>query len=243
MLRSNLAVGTDAVFLTLGINQQFLVTRPGLSVRRDLAGARLGLVGDGALGDILTLFLQRQLAQEGIEGIELVRISNDEEQRLSVLHDGTCDGVILTPPVAIKARHAGCHFLSDLAEYGFNYALGGIGARRTYVDEHSDVARRFVTAYVEGLHRYRTDREFTIDVQQRFSGLDDRGLAEETYDVTMPGMPRAPHPVTTALAKALEIIALDLPAAASADPNQFVEPRFVRELDESGFIARLYGDG
>jgi ABC-type nitrate/sulfonate/bicarbonate transport system substrate-binding protein len=241
MLRADLTEGADAVFVTLGINQQFLVTRPGLTERSQLQGARLGHVGDGALSDILTLFLKAQLAREGIQ-TELVPISNDEEARLSILHDGTCDGVTLTPPVAIKARRAGCHFLIDMAEYGFNYALGGIGARRSYIDANADIARRFVTAYVEGLHRYRTDREFTIEVQQRFSALEDRSLAEETYDITMPGMPKAPYPTTTGLEKALEIIGLDLPAAAKADAAQFVEPRFVRELDESGFISRLYGE-
>lgn len=241
MLRSVLAGRADVIFLALGINQQFLVTRPGITERGDLDGARLGYVGDGALSDVLTLFLQEQLAREGIRGIELVSISNAEEERLRVLLDGTCDGVTLTPPVAIKARRDGCHFLIDMAEYGFNYALGGIGARRAYVNAHADIARRFITAYVEGLHRYRTDRVFTMAVQQEFSALDDVSLAEETYDVTMPGMPKAPYPVTTGIAKALQVMARDVPAAATADPSQFVDDRFVRELDASGFIAALYG--
>lgn len=240
LLRSCLTEGADVVYLALGINQQFLVSRPGLTEREALAGARVGFVGDGALGDILTLFLQEQLAREGIAGIRLVQNSNPEEGRVAVLFDGTCDAVVLTPPTAIKARRMGCHFLVDFAEYGLNYALGGIGARRSYVEAHEDVARRFVAAYVEGLHRYRTDPDFTISVQQEFSGLDDRSLAEETYQVTMPGMPQAPYPITAGLARALQVMAADLPAAARADPGQFVDERFVRELDESGFIARLY---
>jgi hypothetical protein len=35
-------------------------------------------------------------------------------------------------------------------------------------------------------------------------------------------------------------MARDLPLAAGADPADFVDDRFVREIDESGFIASLY---
>lgn len=242
MIKADLLGEADVVFLALGINQQFLATGPGLTERQALAGARLGWTKDGGLSDILPIFLRDQLAEEGIGGIVLVDVANSEDERLRVLVDGTCDAIILTPPVAIKARRMGCNFLIDMAEYGFNYALGGIGASRAYVDANPDVARRFITAYVEGLHRYRTDRHFTMAVQQEFSALEDPGLAEETYDVTAPGMPRIPYPVTTGIARVLPIMTRELPAAATADPGQFVDDRFVRQLDESGFIRRLYGD-
>jgi hypothetical protein len=97
-----------------------------------------------------------------------------------------------------------------------------------------------VAGYIEGLHRYRTDRDFTVSVLQEFSGLTDRSLLEAHYDLTMPGMPKAPYPRTEGLAKALHVMARDLPAAGRADPAQFVDDRFVRELDESGFITSLY---
>jgi hypothetical protein len=29
--------------------------------------------------------------------------------------------------------------------------------------------------------------------------------------------------------------------ARSADPRRFIEPRFLKELDDNGFIAQLYG--
>jgi ABC-type nitrate/sulfonate/bicarbonate transport system substrate-binding protein len=148
--------------------------------------------------------------------------------------------VVLTPPAAIEAQRKGCHLVIDLADYGLNYSLGGIAARRSYVAAHPDLAQAFITAYVEGLHRYRTDRAFTVSVLQEFSGERDRSLIEEHYDLTMPGMPKTPYPRTDGLAKALRVMARDLPAAAGANPADFVDDRFVRELDESGFITSLY---
>lgn len=158
---------------------------------------------------------------------------------MNSLLQGECDAAIFSPPLAIVAKRQGCHFLIDFAEYGLNYALGGIAARRSYIEEHPEIAAKFVKAYVAGMHRYRTDRSFTVGVQQEYSGIADRSIAEETYDVTQPGMPQVPYPVTGGLATALRLMAKTLPAAATADARRFIEDRFLRDIEKSGFIESL----
>jgi NitT/TauT family transport system substrate-binding protein len=240
MLRMVLNGEADLVFLALGINQQFLVSRPGLSAKKDLTGARLAHSGDGAITDILTVFLQDQLIEEGIDGVSLLPVGRSNESEIDALLRGDYDAVVLTPPAAIEAVRKGCHRVIDLADYGLNYSLGGIAARRPYVEEHPDIARAFIAAYMEGLHRYRTDKAFTVDVLMEFGGHTDRSLIEAHYDLTMPGMPKAPIPRTDGLAKALRVMSRDFPPAAKADPADFVDDRIVRELEDNGFVFRLY---
>ena len=144
-----------------------------------------------------------------------------------------------TPPECIDAIRHGCKYLIDFAEYGLNYALGGIAARRDYVEKNPEIARKFVKAYVEGMHRYRTDREFTVDVQADYSGITDRTIAAETYDLTQPGMPRAPYPVIASLQTLLDFMAKELPEARGVSAAKFVDDRFIRELEDSGFIDSL----
>lgn len=239
LLRSNLLGETDLVFLTGGINQQFIMGRPGIERREQLAGGTIGIVGDAGLNDVLIHFITDKLAEAGIKNIEKVPIPGGEQARVEALVGGRCDALVITPPSAFEAKERGCNFLIDFADYGLNYALGGIAARRDYIRENEEITRSFVKAYVEGMHRYRTDREFTVRVQQEYSGIADRKIAEQTYDITQPGMPPVPRPVLSALATALKVMARDLPQAASADPRQFVEDRFIRELEESGFLKSL----
>jgi ABC-type nitrate/sulfonate/bicarbonate transport system substrate-binding protein len=125
---------------------------------------------------------------------------------------------------------------ADFAEFGLNYALGGIATRRETIREAPDIVRRFVAAYVEGMNRYRTDREFTVKVQREYSGIADPSVAEETYDLTQPGMPAIPYPVAAALEKALKVMAADLPSASAADPEQFIDDRFIRALAHSASV-------
>ena len=236
-LRANLQGEADTVFLTGGINQQFIMGRPGINRRAELAGKKIGFVGDGGLNDALVKFIIEKLAAAGIKGLREESIPGSSD--VEVLLNGQCDAVVITPPESIDAQRKGCKVLVDFAEYGLNYALGGIAARRDYVERHPEITRKFIKAYVEGMHRYRTDREFTVNVQAEYSGIADRTVAEETYDLTQPGMPSVPYPVVSALQTLLDFMARELPEANNANAERFVDDRFVRELDENGFIASL----
>ena len=229
LLKAVLEDGADLVFLTGGINQQFLVGRPGIKDRRELGRARIGFVGDGGLNDVLVHFVVERLEKENIRGLGLVPLPAGGRDGTAALLTGQCDALVMTPPEAVEAKMQGCVFLVDFAEFGLNYALGGIATRRRTIQEAPDVVRKFVNAYVEGMQRYRTDREFTIQVQQEYSGIADRRVAEETYDLTQPGMPAIPYPVPSALEKALKVMARDLPAAAKAAARQFIDDRFIKE--------------
>ena len=238
-LRANLKGEADLVFLTGGINQQFIMGRPGIHSRQELGGKKIGFVGDGGLNDALVKFVIAKLHAAGIQGLREEIIPGGGNTDLEALLRGRCDAIVSTPPECIDAQRKGCSYLIDFAEYGLNYALGGIAARRDYVEQNPEITRRFIKAYVEGMHRYRTDREFTIGVQAEYSGIADRTIAEQTYDLTQPGMPRVPYPVVASLQTLIDFMARELPEAKNADARRFIDDRFIRELDENGFIASL----
>ncbi len=240
LIKACLLEGADLVFLTGGINQQFLMGRPGIENRKQLSGGKIGIARDGGLNDFLVEFVINQLAEEGIQGIQLSTGSTSESERTMRLVKGELDAEMITPPEAITAKRQGCSFLIDFAEYGLNFALGGIAARRKYIQENEEIVRKFIRAYVEGMHRYRTDRDFTVQVQQEYSSIRDRSIAEETFAITCPGMPKAPYPVVDALQKALMFMSKKIPAAADFAPQTLTDDRFIRELDEEGFITSLY---
>lgn len=238
-LRANLKGEADLIFLTGGINQQFILGRPGIYRREELAGKKIGFVGDGGLNDALVKFIVDKLEATGIKGLKPEPIGAGGDAELEALLSGKVDAVVGTPPESIHAERKGCKYLIDFSEYGLNYALGGIAARRGYVAENPEITRKFIKAYVEGMHRYRTDREFTIGVQAEYSGIVDRTIAAATYELTQPGMPRAPYPVLTALQTLLDFMSKELPEAKNASAAGFVDDRYMRELDDSGFIASL----
>jgi ABC-type nitrate/sulfonate/bicarbonate transport system substrate-binding protein len=237
-LMSNIKGEADLIFLTGGINQQFVMARHDITNRSQLSGKKIGFVGDGGLNDALVSFIIDKLSSAGIT-LEKKPIPASGDKQIAALLSGTCDAMVITPPESINARRRGCNYLIDFAEYGLNYALGGIATRRDYVEKNPEITRKFVKAYVEGMHCYRTEREFTIAVQAEYSGIADRTVAEETYDLTLPGMPAIPYPVIASLQTLLDFMSKEIPEAKDVDARRFVDERFVRELEHNGFITSL----
>jgi ABC-type nitrate/sulfonate/bicarbonate transport system substrate-binding protein len=238
-LRSNVKGEADLIFLTGGINQQFIMARPGITGREQLTGKKIGFVGDGGLNDALVNFIIEKLSDASIKGVGKEPIPAGGAEQMAALVSGKCDAMVFTPPESISAQRKGCNYLIDFAEYGLNYALGGIAARRAYVEKNPEITRKFIKAYVEGMHRYRTDREFTVNVQSEYSGIADRTVAEETYDLTRPDMPPIPYPVVASLQVLLDFMSKEVPEAKNVDARRFVDDHFIRELEDNGFIASL----
>ena len=180
----------DLVFLAGGVNQQFLVGAPGMTLET-LRGRPLGMSRTSDLTDFLgQLTMDRVLGQR----CEL-RSVGGSQSRLQALLDGEVAATPLSPPTAVEARMAGCPWLYDYGELGLNFAIGGIAAQRALVREQPDVVRRFLRGYLDGQRRYKQDREFGAAVHVKY-GETTRPIAEETYDVTRDGFRDFPDPDT-----------------------------------------------
>ena len=180
----------DLVFLAGGVNQQFLVGAPGMTLD-GLRGQPLGMSHPGDLTDFLgQLTMDRILGQPG----EL-RAVGGSQSRLQALLNGEVAATPLSPPTAVQARHAGCPWLYDYAEMDLNFAIGGIAAPRSLIESQPELVERFLRGYMEGQRRYKRDRDFGIAVHMKY-GETTRTIAEETYDVTQAGFRDLPDPAT-----------------------------------------------
>ena len=230
--------GSDLVFITGGINQQFLVARPGISTMQQLAGGSIAVNRPGELPDLLARIIDERMRLRGQQGlVQVTGIESSDCERLVI--EGKIDSVVVSPPSAVEMRRCGCTFVFDFSEIGLNYNLAGLITRKRTIRARPDVVRRFVRAYVTGLHRYKTDRELAITVQQEYSRIEHRSIAAETYDITEPGMPYAPHPTTEGLQTLLEIFRQHEPRANRIGATDLIDGTFVRELEDEGFIAGL----
>jgi hypothetical protein len=96
---------------------------------------------------------------------------------------------------------------------------------------------------VEAVHRLKTDREGGIRVLAKYmGGLKDREVLENTYDRAVADtiLPRKQYPTIDGIKMILDSIADKEPKARTAKPQDFVEMRFIKELEDSGFIDKLY---
>jgi hypothetical protein len=119
----------------------------------------------------------------------------------------------------------------------------GVATTRGFVRDYAETLRRYVRQHIEAVHIMKTDRETGIKVFAKYLGsVKDRDILAKTYDGAVPDskFPRKQYPSTAGLQMALDLLAEENPKAKSARPDDFMDARFIKELDESGYIDRLY---
>jgi hypothetical protein len=70
--------------------------------------------------------------------------------------------------------------------------------------------------------------------------IDDPAVAEDGYQDHLATLNRKPNPSLDGLRSAQKLMAQQNPKIAALHVDNLVDGRFVRRLDESGFIDRLY---
>ena len=59
---------------------------------------------------------------------------------------------------------------------------------------------------------------------------------DRSYQLWLEDLDELPYPSTDPVQTVLDQRALDVPAARTANPRDFVNDRIIRELDQSGFL-------
>jgi len=234
--------GSDAVYVAAGVVTLDYWLMSGKNIKN---GAQLknGIIGSSDLSGasfIASRFAARKVGLDPDKEIAIIR-SGGTPERLVALRTGRIQATLLSPPTSFIAQKEGFNFLTDVTNLPFQH--NGVVTTRKFIRENPDTVRRYVKSQVEAVHVMKTNREVGLKVLTKFLGRQkDRHLIEKSYDVSMGEdvYPRKQYPTLAGINTVLEAMAKDNPKAKEAKPEDFVDLRFIRELDESGYIDSLY---
>ncbi len=236
--------GLDLVMLagTCNLLSYQLIARPEIRRPEDLRGKVIGIGRFGAAADWGLRLILRKLGIHDTD-VQIIQAGGGgPATRLAAMQAKKLDATVLDPPQTVQARRLGFRTLADGAELGIPFLQGGLVTRQTFIRSHEDEVRRVVRAIVEAIHWAKTHREAALPVMQKYLHIQDRDALEDAYDAfVVKQFPRAPYVPPAALQTIFDLAAARDPRARTADPQGFVDMRFVRELDQSGFIDQLYG--
>ena len=102
------------------------------------------------------------------------------------------------------------------------------------------MSRRIVRSIIESIHLLKTNPEFTKRAIKKYMRFQQDQAVDEAYQVIRDIIPRKPYPTAEGIKAVLDELSPKLPAAKTAQPREFMDTRFIEELDRSGFIDRLY---
>ena len=238
--------GSNAVYVAGGMSTLdfVLITRPDIKTADQLKGGIVGLAALRGANPTATRFALQKLGLAP-KDVSLIVVGGISE-RIASLRLGKIHGTLFSPPQNITAQREGFHALADVAELGLPFVHIGVVTTRALIRDKPDLVRRYVKSHIEAVALMKNDRELAIKVLGKYLGqIKDRDVLAKSYDLAAPDnrISRKQYPHLPGLQLVLDLLGEENPKAKSARPEDFVDSRFIKELDDSGFIDALYKPG
>ena len=236
------AAGMDVTYIAVALNTTPIVIMGTVSRIEDLKGKAVGITRFGSNTDISARFAIRKAGLQPEKDVALVQLE-DYPGIMGGIASGRIAAGALADPFTEHAKKLGYKEIADVAAMGLEFPFVGIAAKKSYLKDHSDVAQRFVRAYTEAIALYKNNRDLAMKVTSKYTGIKDPAILSSTVSFYGPKLARVPYPTIGGIRFVLDQIAVRDPRAKTANPENFMETRYVKQLEDSGFIRGLYPKG
>ena len=233
--------GSDVAAIAGSVNilTYYFVTLPGIKRPEDLKGKTGANQSPGTIADFGLRISLRKLGLDPAKDVSLRSIGVLYD-RVAAMQKGIVQFTVLTEAEKPIVDKLGFPVLLDLISLRIPFPQRGIYATAKFIKEHPETVRRYMRAYVEAIHYFKTHKEEASDIMRKYSRVEDRQVLEHTWSWLTQIMPDTPYPPLEGYQTVLQEMALTNPKAAAVNARELVDARFVKELEDTGFIERLY---
>lgn len=233
--------GADVVYLaaTMDTMSYQIVVKPEIRDVKDLKGKRVGISRFGSSPDVAVRMALRKLGLNPESDVSIIQTGGAPE-RLAALLGGKVEATVLNAPFDHVAQKQKLRILADTSKMGLSYFDTGIVTTRRFIAANEEPVRQFMKAYVEAIKIFKTNKTRTLDIAGRYSRIADREALDEAYHYFVEKIPRYPYPTNSGMQTVLHELARGNPKASAVRAEDLLDGRFVKELQNSGFIDNLY---
>jgi len=238
VINAKLAGGDIAIIQSqMNTLPYFIVGNASIKSPEQLKGRSAAVHIPGTSADFA---LRLALAKVGIPYKDIKAITvGGAPARLAAAMTGQTDFTVVTEGEKIQAEKAGLKVIIDMAKLKVPFQFNCSVTTRKRIRENPDEVRRVVLAMSESVHFYKTHKEESIKVMQKYTRGLSRDILDGAYAANAELLVDDGYPTLEGLKQTLDIQALTDPRAAKAKAEDFVELRFVDEMRKSGFVEKL----
>jgi len=214
------------------------ITRPD-----QLKGKAVAVSRAGSSSDFATRYALEKYGLIPDKDVAILQIGS-QPARFAALETGKINGVMVSIPVTARAAKLGFNALADLQMLGLEYQHSALAVSQSLIKSQPDLVRNILKAHVEAIHYMKTHRKETLAILAKYLKTDDADALQEAYEAEIEALiPQKPYPTLKGIQTILRELGAKDATARAARPEQFADLTFMKELDSSGFIDRLYKSG
>jgi NitT/TauT family transport system substrate-binding protein len=233
--------GADLVYVAAPSTtiQFWLDTVPSITSVEQLKGKQIAVTVLGSSSHTAAKMAVRSLGLDPDKDVIFTAVNNPPTI-LAALQNGAVPAASIGSPNRAAALKAGMHEWVDVAQLKVPFPNGWDIMARDYVNAHQDLTQRYVKSVVQALAFEMQYPEETQRIMGKYSQNNDAAQLKASYDLVSPFLRKVPMPETEGVRNALQEQIGANPKAATADPASFVDQRWVKALQDSGYIDSLY---
>lgn len=217
-----------------------LVARKEIRRPEDLRGKSLGIARAGDLSDRLSRALVKKFGMPP-DAVMIRPIGGSQGERYQAMAAGVVHGVIITPPLDVRAKNEGFNVLYRLIDLNLPFVYSSVHTSHKMLRDRPEIVQRMVAAFAEIVHFVEKNPDKAkASVAKAMRTKDQEALqssynvyAKEIVDRTMmvPGK---------SVAEAVEL-AREGGTNVRKKPEELYDNSFVLNLEKSGFLKELWG--
>jgi len=236
--------GSDPVFVAGGTItlDWWLMGRSEIKTPAQLKGGSIAISRFGSVSDFVARFALQRIGLTADKDVAVVQVGTNTD-RFMAMASKRVEGAVFNPPTSFIGQKNGFTVLADVASLGLAFQHTGVVTTRRFIRNNADIVDKYVRAHVEAIQRLKSDRETGLKVALKYFGkVRDQESMEKAYDryIRDSQLPRKQYPTLEGLKTVLTTLGEKDPKARAIKPEDLVDLRFIRELDQSGFIDTLY---
>jgi ABC-type nitrate/sulfonate/bicarbonate transport system substrate-binding protein len=222
--------------------ENYLVLGNGILGLEDLKGKKVVMDDfDGHTGLNVWLYLRQHGLEEGRD-VELVDGPKRGVDRAREVMAGKYDATFIRAVDQLRARKIGAR----IAELPTMPMIEGVTltTTTTYVKNHQEEARSLIRALIDGIHFFKTNKTETLAIIKKHCSdllrIENDEEWDCFYDSQAASLESKPYPSLGAIQNVFALALKRDPEIGNFNPLTLWDLHYLKEIDDNGYINRLY---
>lgn len=203
-----------------------------------LKGKKVAISRFGSGTDTAMRMVLKKFGMDPAKDVTILQVGT-QPARVQALAAGAIDATLISPPLDLAARKQGYNILVNIADLGIPYPQTVIETTDRFIKENPQTVKHFLKGFLEGVRYAATHRDHTKKVITKYLMTADPEVLEATYQSYLQVTDYSGYPNLDGIRNAIDEVAQRVPAAKNKRPEEFVNTRFLKELEKEGFFKQL----
>jgi len=220
-----------------------VVVRPEIKEAKDLRGKRFGVTNIGGTTWMAAILALEHLGLDATRDQVRINAIGNQTILAQAIEAGNIDATLLDPFLSRRMKQKGLPVLVELQHAKIPFVNTSLVVNGHYLRERPEVAEGMLKGLIEAqaFITLPANRSIVLKTMMQQMKLNDPITLEEGYQDLLVGFERKPYGSAEGLRNIQRMMGSLNANVSRVKVDDLIDNRFVRKLDESGYIDALYG--